>query len=164
MFGMKQSGDEGLILANIYEDINILKNEFSDYIKEKTIFSIVNGNVKKGEVIINLLKICFEINVSFTVKEVMDILLYCSKNVSNKSLVAEIFMSNNCISDELLFGTILDRDWAWCFTKNAVLGMQNKQLIRLYQLIIEKNAKQCCSKILNINTLNQEVIIVHSHK
>ena len=37
MFGMKQSGDEGLILANIYEDINILKQEVEDFITKEFI-------------------------------------------------------------------------------------------------------------------------------
>lgn len=139
--------------------VEFICGEFRDYIKDKSYILITNGTIKNGEKIVELLNIAKELNIQYSGKEILDILIYCSQKVQNKSLVAASLLNQHYLSNDMLYGTVLDRDWSWCFSQDALAGFTIKDLIHLYQLIIEKNARQCCSKLLSFSSINQEDII-----
>lgn len=137
-------------------DINF---EFETYVKQTTMFNIINKTPNQSKQIITALEASEFFNFTLSIEDIVKILKVVDQKVLDKAIIAEYLINKNYANKENLFAIIIENDWQWCFTTQTVEVLTKKQIIQLYSDIIEKNATKICNVVLKCNTIDQTDVL-----
>ena len=136
-----------------------LQDMYVEYFDAFFTTQLSNGNVKKAADFILAFEIANKYGLTLNPNQVFSVLLSLQSNCDEKVTVANYMMVNNLIPEAIILGGVLERDWDWAFDVKRIYSMPRKDLIHGFQLVVEKNAKKCCKKMLNYNYQDQILVI-----
>ena len=147
-------------IKQMFSYVSNIRTMFESYVNDYSKIKLVQGAIKNADKIIQLIEIAKKFNTAFSEDEVLKILEMVSKKVDQKEKVALYLLSDNMLTEDILFETVVNRDWDWCLDEGYISSRNRKKITELYANIVEANAIKSCNKLLKINSFDQSDILM----
>ena len=147
-------------IKQMFSYVSNIRTMFESYVNDYSKIKLAQGAIKNADKIIQLIEIAKKFNTVFSEDEVLKILEMVSKKVDQKEKVALYLLSDNMLTEDILFETVVNRDWDWCLDEGYISSRNRKKITELYANIVEANAIKSCNKLLKINSFDQSDILM----
>jgi len=147
-------------IKQMFSYVSNIRTMFESYVNDYSKIKLEQGAIKNADKIIQLIEIAKKFNTVFSEDEVLKILEMVSKKVDQKEKVALYLLSDNMLTEDILFETVVNRDWDWCLDEGYISSRNRKKITELYANIVEANAIKSCNKLLKINSFDQSDILM----
>ena len=147
-------------IKQMFSYVSNIRTMFESYVNDYSKIKLVQGAIKNADKIIQLIEIAKKFNTVFSEDDVLKILEMVSKKVDQKEKVALYLLSDNMLTEDILFETVVNRDWDWCLDEGYISSRNRKKITELYANIVEANAIKSCNKLLKINSFDQSDILM----
>ena len=147
-------------IKQMFSYVSNIRTMFESYVNDYSKIKLAQGAIKNADKIIQLIEIAKKFNTVFSEDDVLKILEMVSKKVDQKEKVALYLLSDNMLTEDLLFETVVNRDWDWCLDEGYISSRNRKKITELYANIVEANAIKSCNKLLKINSFDQSDILM----
>ena len=150
---------ESIDIKQMFAYVSNIRTMFESYVNTNTVDKISSGAIKRADKIIEVMEIAKKFNTTFSDDDIMRILQMLDKKVKDKEKVVVYMLSDNMLSESVLYRAILEKDWDWCIDEGYITTRSHKRLVELYSEIVEANAINCCNKMLKMNNIDQSDIL-----
>ena len=146
-------------IKQMFSYVSNIRTMFESYVNEYSKIKLAQGAIKNADKIVQVIEIAKKFNTIFDEDEVKKILEMVSKKVEQKEKVALYLLSDNMLTEDILFGTVVDKDWDWCIDEGYISSRNRKKITELYAVVVEANAIKICNKLLKISSFDQSDIL-----